>query len=234
MSNEELLQHINSDATAVEKLLLNNKGLVIMLAKKFLNRGYDMEELIQLGNIGLFKAIKNFDPSRQIKFSTYAVPLIMGEIKQALRDNSPVKVSRNYKTLYMKIMSLKEHILKTCGYEPSISELAKKLNVSYDQIVIALDALTPPQYIYQTIDNGTCETFIVDQLASNEYDIIDNVIDKILLHDAISKLSPIDKKILYLRFIRGLTQCQIAKILDTSQVKISRKIKKFLQQNNLQ
>ena len=112
MSNEELLQHINSDATAVEKLLLNNKGLVIMLAKKFLNRGYDMEELIQLGNIGLFKAIKNFDPSRQIKFSTYAVPLIMGEIKQALRDNSPVKVSRNYKTLYMKIMSLKEHILK--------------------------------------------------------------------------------------------------------------------------
>lgn len=228
MNNEELLSLIHSDNTAIDKLIENNKGLVFMIAKKFLHRGYDIEELVQLGNIGLFKAIKKYDASLQIKFSTYAVPLIMGEIRQFLRDDSPIKVSRNYKTLYSKIISMKEHVLKTCGYEPSLSELSGLLNVSYDQIVIAINALTPPEYILKTVSCGKNETFVVDDIATNSSDPLETVINKMILCDTISNLSVNDKKILHLRFIKGMTQAKIAKVLNISQVKVSRKLKKFL------
>lgn len=236
MNNEELLELINSDNTAIDKLIENNKGLVFMIAKKFLHRGYDMEELVQLGNIGLFKAIKKYNPSLQIKFSTYAVPMIMGEIRQFLREDTPIKVSRCYKTLYTKILSTKEQILKTCGYEPTLSELSHLLNVSYDQIVIAIDALTPPENILKTVSCNQNENFVVKELADNSTNPTDTVINKLLLCDTIASLSYDEKKIFHLRFIKGLTQSKIAKILNTSQVKVSRKLKKILtliRQNHL-
>ena len=194
----------------IEELLEKHKGLVIMLAKKFLNRGYDMEELIQLGNIGLFKAIKNFDTSKNVKFSTYAVPMIMGEIKRFLRDDGLIKVSRTYKSLYYKITSFKEHILKTYGYEPSISDISKKLNVDYEQIVLAIDSFKPPEYISSNTDNTSN---IIDNLPSCENNFCDILIDKLTIRDIVSTMNTLEKKIVYLRFYRDLTQCQIAKIL---------------------
>ena len=161
MNNEELLRLIHSDNTAVDKLIENNQGLVFMIAKKFLHRGYDMEELVQLGNIGLFKAIKKYDPTLQTKFSTYAVSMIIGEIRQFLIEDSPIKISRCYRTLYSKIVSIKEHMLKTNGHEPTISELSQLLNVSYDEIVIAIEALTPPEYLLKTVSYGQNETFVI-------------------------------------------------------------------------
>lgn len=228
MTNQELLQRVHYDSSAIDKLIDQNKGLVLSLAKKFLNRGYDMEELVQLGNIGLFKAIKNYDPSKKNTFSTYAVPMILGEIKQFLRQDGPIKVSRNYKTLYSKILYTKEYIFKTYGYEPSINELSKLLNVSYDQIVVALDALTPPCHIHKTITNSKNETFLVDEILKPQNDPLDNVINKIFIDNVVSTLSAQDKKILYFKFIKDMTQSQIAKKLNTSQVFVSRQLKKIL------
>lgn len=229
MNNEELLTLIHSDNTAIDKLIQNNQGLVFMIAKKFLYRGYDMEELVQLGNIGLFKAIKKYNPSLQTKFSTYAVPMIMGEIRQFLRNDKSLTFSRYYKTLYSKILSLKEHIFKTSGYEPTLSELSHLLNVSYDQIVVAINASTPPDSIQKTLSSDKNESFVIDTISDNSYNTMDTVINKIILCDTISSLSSDDKKILHLRFIRGMTQSKIAKLLNISQVKVSRKLKKFFQ-----
>lgn len=203
----------------IESLIEENKGLVIIIAKKFLNRGYDMEELIQLGNIGLFKAIKNFDTSKNVKFSTYAVPMIMGEIKRFLRDDGIIKVSRTYKSLYQKIKFFKEHILKTYGYEPSISDIAENLNVDYEQIVLAIDASQPLEYL------TTIETNVIDNMYKNDF--CNTLLDKLVIKNVISTMNTLEKKIFYLRFYKDLTQCQIAKMLNISQVKVSRRLKKI-------
>ncbi len=214
---------------SVEYLIEENKGLVIMIAKKFLNRGYDMEELVQLGNIGLFKAIKNFDTSKNVKFSTYAVPMIMGEIKRFLRDDGIIKVSRTHKNLYSKILSFKEHIFKTYGYEPSISDISEKLNVDYEQVVLAIDSLKPPEYLYKTINNNKNESYMICETIPAKSDFCDVLLDKLVIRDIISNFNTLEKKIFYLRFYKGLTQTKIAKILNTSQVKVSRKLKKITQ-----
>ena len=222
MSNEELLQKKDYDTYAVERLIEENKGLVISLAKKFLNRGYEMEDLIQLGNIGLFRAIKNFDVSKNVKFSTYAVPMILGEIKRFLRDDGIIKVSRSKKDLYFRVLHLRENIFKTYGYEPSLSELSTKLNVSYDEIVIAINALKPPEYIHKMVENDKNETYVVDKLTCEQDEFCDNLMDKLLIQDIIAGLSTQQKKIFYLRFFKDMTQTQIAKALNISQAKVSR------------
>ena len=222
MRNWELLQKKDYDACAVERLIEENKGLVISLARKFLNRGYEMEDLIQLGNIGLFRAIKNFDMSKNVKFSTYAVPMILGEIKRFLRDDGIIKVSRTQKDLYFKVLYLRENIFKTYGYEPSLSELATKLNVSYDEIVIAINALKPPEYIHKMVENDKNETYMVDRLKCEQSEFCDSLMDKLLIYDIISGLSPLEKNIFYLRFLEDMTQTEIAKKLKISQAKVSR------------
>lgn len=225
MSNQELLQKKDYDDCAVERLIEENKGLVISLAKKFSNRGYEMEDLIQLGNIGLFRAIKNFDMSKNVKFSTYAVPMILGEIKRFLRDDGIIKVSRTQKDLYFKVIYLRENIFKTYGYEPSLSELATKLNVSYDEIIIAINALKPPEYIHKLAENGKGETYVVDELKCEQGEFCDNLMDRLLIRDIVSRLSPQEKKIFYLRFFKDMTQTEIAKVMKISQAKVSRILK---------
>ena len=221
-SKKALLQSTNN---AITRLIEENKGLVIMIAKKFLNRGYDMEELIQLGNIGLFKAIKNFDTSKNVKFSTYAVPMIMGEIRQFIRDDNIIKVSRSKKDLYLKIISVKEQFFKSHGYEPSISELATILNVSYEEIVVSLDALAPPKYLNQVLPN---DTYVVDTVKDTSEEFCDTLIDKIFITNVVNSFSELEKKIFYLRFYKDMTQSQIGKALNIPQVRVSRTLTKLL------
>lgn len=225
MDNKHLILEKKKNDAVFTKLIEENKGLVIMIAKKFLNRGYDMEELIQLGNIGLFKAIKNFDTSKNVKFSTYAVPMIMGEIRQFIRDDNIIKVSRSTKDLYQKIISAKESFFKSNGFDPSISELSVMLNVNYEDIILSLEALRKPEYINQLSSNCT---YTIDTIANTSDDFLDSLIDKLYISDTVSKLSELEKKIFYLRFYKDLTQSQIGNLLNISQVKVSRILCKVL------
>lgn len=225
LSSEETKQLFldmkNGDPLARDKLVEGNLKLVLSILKKFSNKVDNLDDLFQVGCLGLVKAIDNFDTSYDVKLSTYACPMIIGEIKRYLRDNSSLRISRSVKDLAYKTLKLKEELSTIDGKEPTDKEIAKILNVTEYEINNAIDSLREPVSMYEPIYNDGGDTiYLYDQISNKkeEYDLD----YKLALDKAISKLKPRDKQILESRFIIGKTQMEIASELGISQAQISR------------
>lgn len=229
--NPELLNLAkNGDSEAMNKLIEMNLPLVMSISKKFLNRGYEYEDIFQIGSIGLVKAINNFNTDYNVKFSTYAVPMIIGEIKRFLRDDGMIKVSRNVKSLARKISIYKEQLSKTLQRSPTIEELAEYACVDKEEIIFAIESANSLQYLYDTIhqDDGA-PVLLIDKL-SEEKKCDDNLIERIALKEALRSLDEKARQIIMLRYFKDKTQVQVAKMLGISQVQVSRIEKKVLAQ----
>ena len=227
--NSQLLPLAKSgDKAAMNRLIEMNLPLVSSLSKKFLNRGYDYEDIFQIGSIGLVKAINNFDSSYNVKFSTYAVPMIVGEIKRFLRDDGMIKVSRNIKSLARKIHFDKEELIKKLDREPTIEELSEYSGVNKEEIVFAIESASSLHYLYDTIhqDDGA-PVLLIDKLSETGEEDHD-LVDKIDLKEALKSLDEKGRQIIMLRYFKDKTQVQVAKMLGISQVQVSRIEKKVL------
>lgn len=212
----------NGDQSARDKLANGNLKLVLSILKKYQNRCDNMDDLFQIGCIGLMKAIDNFDLSHNVRFSTYAVPLILGEIRRFLRDNSNIRISRSIKDLAYKILKVKEEHFMSTGKELSNEEVAKILGVDEIDIIIALDAMKDPVSMYEPIyNNGGDTIYLEDQLESKK-DKISNWDITISLNDAIGELKDKERKIITDRYILGKTQMEIAEEIGISQAQVSR------------
>lgn len=205
-----------------EDFIQNNLGLVHLCANKFRNKGIEYEEMFSAGCIGLVKAMKAFDPSRNVRFSTYAVPVILGEIKCLFRDGGSIKVSRKIKSLSIHISRERDRFSKNYGREPTISELSEILNVSESEIAEAVSAGLPTVSLTCEDDEGCSQL----DIPVESPDI--KITDRVSLHQIISTLEPDDRQLIFLRYYRNLTQVQTAKLLGITQVKVSRREKKIL------
>ena len=228
-SNSELLPLAKAgDIEAMNRLIEINLPLVSSISKKFINRGYDYEDIFQIGSIGLVKAIKNFDVKFNVKFSTYAVPMIMGEIKRFLRDDGIIKVSRNVKNLARKIHFDREALSKDLNREPTIEELSQYSGVNKEDIVLAMESSANLQYLYDTIhqDDGS-QVLLIDKISEDSIED-SNMVDRIALKDVLQNLDSKSRQIIMLRYFKDKTQVQVAKMLGISQVQVSRIEKKVL------
>lgn len=206
---------------AREDLISGNLRLVLSVIQRFTNRGENLDDLFQVGCIGLIKAIDNFDTSHDVRFSTYAVPMIIGEVRRYLRDNNPVRVSRSLRDTAYHAMQIKERISNEKGYEPTVEEIAKEMNLKKEEVVIALEAVVDPVSFYEPVySNGGDTIFLMDQIGSNETD--KDWLDEIVLKEAIKNLPDREKHILSMRFMKGMTQTEVADEIGISQAQVSR------------
>lgn len=217
------------DREARNNIVVENLGLVWSVVKRFQNRGYENEDLFQIGCIGLIKAIDNFDTSYDVKFSTYAVPMIIGEIKRFLRDDGIIKVSRSLKELNMKIKVLRDNIIKEKGREPGVNELAEKLGVSAAEVAAAIDASGTPESLHSIVTEGDSNpVYLIDKYIEDDNEEEKEIIDKIALKQVLGALGKRERQIIVMRFFQSKTQTQVAEKLGLSQVQISRIEKKIL------
>lgn len=218
----------NGDTEASEILIQGNFPLIKSIVKTFLNKGVEYDDLYQLGCVGFLKAIKNFDENLGVKFSTYAVPMIAGEIKRFLRDDGMIKVSRSIKTLAIKIRSLNER-LKAEGKEPlKIDEIARHFSVDEDDVIVALDSSQQILSIQAKLDEDDPNSqSVIDKITT--VDKSDDMLDKLILKEEILKLPEKEKKIILLRYFRGKTQGEVAEVLGISQVQVSRMESKIIE-----
>lgn len=218
----------NGDKAAREQIIEENLGLVRSIVYKFSNRGYESEDLFQIGCMGIVKAVDKFDTTYNVRFSTYAVPMIMGEIKRFMRDDGIIKVSRSLKELSAKAFAVKEKAEKELGKSVSISEISERLGESPEKVVMAMEATLPPESIYKPVSEGDkSDIYLADKLSSNSLDE-DSVVDSLTLRQHIDELCERDKKLILLRYFKGKTQREISYILGISQVQVSRLEKKIL------
>ena len=217
----------DGDMQAKEYVVNSNTGLVWSIVRKFLNRGTEADDLFQIGCIGLIKAIEKFDMTFEVRFSNYAVPMIMGEIKRHLRDDGIIKVSRSLKELSVKAKSAMDRMSKEMGREPTVSEVAKEVGVTVEELVMALDATVMPESINAKIGGDGKE---IESLIGCDEDMERTVVDKIAIKDALSGLTARERQIIILRYFKDKTQSQIASQLGISQVQVSRIEKKVLAQ----
>lgn len=211
-------------------LVLQNMGLVYSVAKRFFNRGYDMEDITQIGTIGLIKAIDKFDLTQPVMFSTYAVPMISGEIKRFIRDDGMIKISRSIKENAWKIRQACETITQKHGREATLEEIVEITGIPKEDIVMALDASKEVESIYQTAYQGDGNTvFIVDKLAATtQIAPNEGVINKMMIKQLIDNLTDMERDIIRMRYYEDKTQTQVAQKLGISQVQVSRMEKKIL------
>lgn len=209
------------DSNARDELVKGNLRLVLSVVQRFSNRGENMDDLFQVGCIGLIKAIDNFDTNMDVRFSTYAVPMVIGEIRRYLRDNNSVRVSRSMRDTAYKAMQIKERIMSEQGREANVEEIAAELGIRKEDVVLALEAIVEPVSIYESVySDGGDTIYVMDQLGDKNDD--NNWIDEILLKEEIQKLSPREKRILTLRFMQGKTQMEVANEVGISQAQVSR------------
>ena len=229
MSREELAAVArDGDNDAFEYLTENNLGLVKSVVKRFSGRGYETEDLFQVGSIGLIKAIHNFKAEFGVKFSTYAVPMIIGEIKRYMRDDGIIKVSRSIKELSCRAASAREALIAKTGEEPSVSEIAKHIGAEAEEVAAAFDATARPESIYAKTDDGKSEgVALVEKLQSPENEE-NKIVNRLLIASAIKDFPEREQKIVMLRYFRQKTQSQIAELLGISQVQVSRLEKRIL------
>ncbi len=217
------------DKKAQGILVESNVGLVWSIVRRFQNRGHETEDLFQIGCIGLIKAINKFDTSFEVKFSTYAVPMIIGEIKRFLRDDGIIKVSRSLKEMSYRARITKEIMSKELGREPTINEMASRLDVSNEELVMAIEAGYSPESLFNpVVDGENSSLMLIDKLNDQCNDSEADIIDKISLRQILDTLKPREKQIIILRYFKEKTQVQIAKQLGISQVQVSRIEKKIL------
>ncbi len=209
------------DGNARELLINGNLRLVLSVVQKFSNRGENPDDLFQVGCIGLIKAIDHFDPSHEVKFSTYAVPMIIGEIRRHLRDNNSVRVSRSMRDTAYHAMQIKEELTNELSREPTIEEISKKLELPKHEVVLALDAIVDPVSLNEPIYSNSGDTiYIMDQIKDSNDD--SSWIEEISMRDALKKLNDREKRILALRFFQGKTQMEVAQEIGISQAQVSR------------
>jgi RNA polymerase sporulation-specific sigma factor len=217
----------SGDVLARERLVNSNIRLVWSVVQRFLNRGYEAEDLFQIGCIGLLKSVDKFDLSYDVKFSTYAVPMIIGEIQRFLRDDGTLKVSRSLKELANKIRKTKDELSKRLGRLPTIKEVAEELQITPEDVVFAQEANKPLSSIHETVfENDGDPITLMDQISD---DTQDKWFEKLALNEAIGALSERERLIVYLRYFRDQTQSEVASRLGISQVQVSRLEKKILQ-----
>lgn len=215
----------NGDALAREQLINGNLRLVLSVIQRFTNRGENLDDLFQVGCIGLIKAIDNFDISQNVRFSTYAVPMIIGEIRRYLRDNNSLRVSRSMRDTAYHAMQVKERLQNELHRDPTIEEIAKELNLDTASVVIALEAIVEPVSLYEPVySDGGDTIYVMDQVSSLDTD--KDWLDEIMIKEAINGLSDREKKILSLRFMKGKTQMEVADEVGISQAQVSR-LEKF-------
>lgn len=228
--NNSIKRAQDGDRFELDRLIRQNNGLIWSIVKRFANRGYELEDLYQVGCIGFIKSIKRFDTSFDVKLSTYTVPYILGEIKRHIRDDGPIKVSRSIKELNVKIRELQKEYLIKKGKEITIEEMSKILKVSKEDITIAIESAKPIESIESKVfdDKGNKTVTLADKISTqkDEQELITN---KIVIKDLIKDLEDKDKEVILLRFYKEKTQTQIAKILGISQVQVSRIEKKVLE-----
>ena len=232
LTNEEkaeLFQKIQKgDKEAREKFIKGNLRLVLSIIQRFSGSNENIDDLFQIGCIGLMKAIDNFDATLNVKFSTYAVPMIIGEIRRYLRDNNSIRVSRSVRDTAYKAIYAKEAMMKNSDKEPTIEELAKKLEIPAQDIVFALDAIQSPVSLYEPVYAESGDTlYIMDQI-SDKKNKEEKWIEEISLKAAIDRLSEREHKIIELRYFEGKTQMEVAQEIDISQAQVSRLEKKAL------
>ncbi|MBQ7957742.1 MAG: RNA polymerase sporulation sigma factor SigG [Clostridia bacterium] len=218
----ELLQRIKQgDKTARDELISGNLRLVLSVIQRFTNRGENPDDLFQVGCIGLIKAIDNFNIDMGVRFSTYSVPMIIGEIRRYLRDNNSVRVSRSMRDTAYHAMQVKERLLLENNQEPTASEIAKELGIKKEEVVLALESIVEPVSLFEPIYNDGGDTiYVMDQIGDQNDDR--NWLDEIELKEEIKKLSPREKRILSMRFMQGKTQMEVAREVGISQAQVSR------------
>lgn len=220
---EELFEKIDKgDLSARERFIRGNLRLVLSIIKRFSNSDEDVDDLFQIGCIGLIKALDNFDRTMDVKFSTYAVPMIMGEIRRYLRDNNSIRVSRSLKDTAYKAIYAREQLSRENSKEPTISEISEKIGISKEDIAEALDAIQNPLSLYEPVYNEGGDTLYVMDQISDKKNKEELWIEKISLNDAIGRLPQKEKRVIDLRFFKGKTQMEVANELAISQAQVSR------------
>ena len=227
--NNSIKMAQEGDKFELERLIKQNSGLIWSIVKRFSGRGFELEDLYQVGCVGFIKSIKRFDTSFEVKLSTYTVPYILGEIKRHIRDDGTIKVSRNIKELQAKIRQIQEEYQNTYKQEISIEEIAKKLKIAKEDVAIALEANNPIESIdgaYES-NKGDKAISLAEKIPAIENEE-ERITNRIALKEAISKLPPQDRQIIMLRFFKEKTQTEVAKILGVSQVQVSRTERRIL------
>ncbi|MBE6854174.1 MAG: RNA polymerase sporulation sigma factor SigG [Ruminococcus sp.] len=213
---------------ARDRLINGNLRLVLSVIQRFTGRGEDVDDLFQIGVIGLIKAINNFDLTKEVRFSTYCVPMISGELRRFLRDYNHIKVSRTLRDLAYRAMQAKERLTADLQRDPTIDEIAKEIDAKRSDVVLALESVSDPVSLYEPVYSESGDTlYVLDQVKDKNG--IDDWLDELVLRDAMKSLGEREKSILYLRFFRGKTQVEVAKEIGISQAQVSRLEKGALQ-----
>ena len=224
LSEEEtkklLLLARNGDFSARDKLVQANLRLVYSVSQRFLNRGKELDDLFQVGSIGLLKAIDKFDPSYDVRFSTYAVPMIMGEIRRHFRDDNSIRVSRSVKDTARRVMQEKEKLVIKLQRDPTIDEIASSLDISREEIIFAMDAVSDPVSLQETIYSTDDDVCLEDRIEDNDDE--DECLDHLVLEEMLDTLKDGERQVLTLRFFSDKTQTEVAEILKISQAQVSR------------
>lgn len=216
------------DKEARDTIFKENVGLIWSIVKRFTNRGVEMEDLFQIGSIGLLKAVDNFNLEYEVRFSTYAVPMISGEIKRFLRDDGMLKVSRSMKEISYRAYMTREAMEKRLGREPTMMEISDELGISNEELVMAMDAAADVESLQKTIYQGEGSDISLMDKIPEKKSCHDQVLDQIMLEEMLRYLDHEERQLIFMRYFQDKTQSQIAKALDTSQVQISRMEKKIL------
>ena len=218
------------DMKARDEFITGNLKLVLSVVQRFSNRGENMDDLFQVGCIGLIKSIDNFDTTQDVRFSTYAVPMIIGEIRRYLRDNNMVRVSRSMRDTAYKALAAKERLTNTKNTDPTIEEIASEVGLPREEVVMAMEAIIEPVSLFEPVYNDDADAIYIMDQVRDKTDNDSNWIDEISLKDAIKQLSDREKNILSLRFFAGKTQVEVANEVGISQAQVSRLEKSALNQ----
>lgn len=219
---ELLLKMKDGDSVSREKFIRGNLRLVLSVIQRFNNRGENVDDLFQVGCIGLIKAIDNFDLSQNVKFSTYAVPMIIGEIRRYLRDNNSIRVSRSLRDIAYKALQVRDKLVNKENKEPTVSQIAKELNIPREEVVFALDAIQDPVSLFEPIyHDGGDALYVMDQISDSK-NIDESWLENISIKEAMKKLNDREKLILNMRFFQGRTQMEVAEEIGISQAQVSR------------
>ncbi len=220
----------DGDKDARDRLVLDNVGLIWSIVRRFQGRGYEMEDLFQIGSIGLIKAIDKFDLSYDVKFSTYAVPMITGEIKRFLRDDGMIKVSRSIKEMGAKVKQAREALSYGLGREPTIEEIAETVGASREEVAASIEAGAEVESLYKTINkNDESSIYLIDKI-EEENQAQEHLLNQMVLKELLTTLGDKERELIVRRYFENQTQTQIAQALNISQVQVSRMEKKILKQ----
>ena len=226
LKNDEMTQLLRraaqGDAQAREKLIYGNLRLVLSVIQKFLGRGENVDDLFQVGCIGLIKAIDNFDVEQGVRFSTYGVPMIVGEIRRYLRDNSAIRVSRSMRDTAYRVLQAREKLMRQSQREPTVEQIAKELDIPREEVVFAMDAIVDPVSLYEPVYSDGGDALCVMDQVSDRLSSDESWIEQIALKDAVERLGEREKKILAMRFYQGKTQMEVSNEIGISQAQVSR------------